>query len=79
MMNETAENTALPKTPQSSESNLMEMMEICSNMYLTHLLAVEILGEENRHDFSELGESPLIIAILSLDAPFFFKQLKQIH
>ncbi len=78
MMNEISEKPMLEKTPLSRSANLLEMMEICSNMYLTHLLAIEILGT-NTDDFSELGESTLIISILTLDAPFFFKRLKQIH
>lgn len=78
MMNELSEKPMLEKTPLSSEPNLLEMMEICSNMYLTHLLAIEILGADS-DDFSELGESSLIISILTLDAPVFFKRLKQIH
>lgn len=78
MMNEIVENSALKKTRAVHGANLLEMMEICSNMYLTHLLAVEILGADS-DDFSELGESSLIIAILSIDAPVFFKRLNQIH
>lgn len=78
MMNEQSEKPALEKTVPSCGANLLEIMEICSNMYLTHLLAVEILGESGG-DYSELGESSLIIAILSLDAPVFFKRLGQIH
>ncbi len=78
MMNEISEKPMLEKTPLSGSANLLEMMEICSNMYLTHLLAIEILGT-NTDNFSELGESTLIISILTLDAPFFFKRLKQIH
>ncbi len=60
------------------EPNLLEVMEICSNIYLTHLLAVEILGESREH-FSELGENPWIIPILSLDEQIFFRRLMQIH
>lgn len=79
MMNELIGETFMTgRTVKSSEPNLLELMEICSNMYLTHLLAVEILGE-SQEDFSGLGESPWISAILSLDAPAFLKRLMQIH
>jgi len=78
MMNEQSEKPALEQTRQSCSASLLEVMEICANMYLTHLLAVEILDESD-DDFSELGESSLIIAILSLDAPMFFNRLRQIH
>lgn len=78
MMNEQSEKPALEQTRQTYGASLLEVMEICANMYLTHLLAVEILGESS-DDFLELGESSLIISILSLDAPTFFKRLRQIH
>ncbi|MGC2234978.1 MAG: hypothetical protein WA584_02285 [Pyrinomonadaceae bacterium] len=57
--------------------DLLEAMHIFSDLYLTHLLAEEILGE-SRH-FAELGESPWMTAILSLKHYSFFKRLMQIH
>lgn len=59
------------------ELDLLEVMHVFSDLYLTHLLAEEILGE-SRH-FAELGESPCITAILSLEHRSFFKRLMQIH
>lgn len=65
------------KTLKLRELNLLEMMEVCSNMYLTCYLAVQILG--TREDFSEMGESPWISEILLLEFPLFVKRLMQIH
>ena len=59
------------------ELDLLEVMHICSDLYLTHLLAEEILGE-SRH-FAELGESSWVTAILSLEHRAFFKRLMHIH
>jgi len=59
------------------ELDLLEVMHVFSDLYLTHLLAEEILGE-SRH-FAEVGESPWITAILSLEHRSFFKRLMQIH
>ena len=78
MANETYGVCESEKTSPESEINLIEVMDICSNLYLTHSLAVEILGE-NRDHFSELGESPWIIPILSFDEPILIKRLRQIH
>lgn len=63
--------------PPMDNLNLLEVMDICSNLYLTHLLAVEILGYRNV-PFSELGESPWIVSILSFSEQIFFR-LRQIH
>lgn len=64
-------------TPIINDLNLLEVMDICSNLYLTHLLAVEILGYRSEH-FSNLGENPWKISILAFEEHFFFK-LKRIH
>ena len=63
--------------PDHCELDLLEAMHVFSDLYLTHLLAEEILGE-SRH-FAELGESSWITAILSLGHYSFFKRLMQIH
>jgi len=63
--------------PLMDNLNLLEVMNICSNLYLTHLLAEEILGYQSEH-FSELGESPWIVSILSFEKQIFFR-LRQIH
>jgi hypothetical protein len=63
--------------PTINDLNLLEVMDICSNLYLTHLLAVEILGYRSEH-FSEIGENPWIVSILAFEEKFFFK-LKTIH
>lgn len=65
-------------THKLDELNLLEMMEICSNMYLTHTLAVQILGA-SCEDFSEMGESSLIPELLMLEFPPFAKRLMLIH
>ncbi len=78
MTNETYGICESEKISPVSEMNLIEVMDICSNLYLTHLLAVEILGENSEH-FSELGESPWIIPILSFDEPILIQRLRQIH
>ncbi|CAN5610010.1 hypothetical protein BH24ACI2_BH24ACI2_15670 [soil metagenome] len=65
------------KTLKLRELNLLEMMEVCSNMYLTRYLAVQILG--THEDFSEMGESSLISEILLLEFPPFVGRLMQIH
>ena len=59
------------------ELDLLEVMRVFSDLYLTHLLAEEILGE-SRH-FAELGESSWITAILPLESNIFRKRLMQIH
>ena len=59
------------------EPDLLEVMHGFSDLYLTHLLAEEILGE--RRHFAELGESPWITAIFSLEYRAFLKRLLQIH
>jgi len=63
--------------PTINDLNLLEVMDICSNLYLTHLLAVEILGYRSE-PFVELGENPWIVSILAFEEKFFFK-LKTIH
>lgn len=63
--------------PPMEEMNLLEVMDICANLYLTHHLAVEILGYRNE-PFSELGESPWIVPILSV-AEQIYSKLHQIH
>ncbi len=64
--------------PPMDNLNLLEVMDICSNLYLTHLLAVEILGYRNA-PFSELGsEGAWIVSILSFSEQIFFR-LRQIH
>lgn len=57
--------------------DLLEVMHVFSDIYLTHLLAEEILGE-SRH-FAELGESSWITAILPHEGNIFLKRLMQIH
>lgn len=59
------------------EMNLLKVMDICSNLYLTHQLAVEILGYQSEH-FLELDENPWIVSILSFEKQIFFK-IRQIH
>jgi hypothetical protein len=61
-----------------NDLNLLEVMDICSNLYLTHLLAVEILGYQSEEGFTELGESPWVSSILFFIEHIFFK-LKRIH
>ena len=34
--------------PLMNEMDLLEVMDICSNLYLTHLLAVEVLGYQHQ-------------------------------
>lgn len=63
--------------PTINDLNLLEVMDICSNLYLTHLLAVEILSYRSE-PFVELGENPWIVSILAFEEKFFFK-LKTIH
>ena len=65
------------RTLKLSELNLLLIMEICSNMFLTHTLAVQILGTDE--DFSEMGESSWIPEMLSLEFPPFVGRLMQIH
>ncbi|MGI8542711.1 MAG: hypothetical protein ACR2MD_04450 [Aridibacter sp.] len=78
MMNELVnEKNKSGRTLKLRELNLLEMMEVCSNMYLTRYLAVQILG--TREDFSEMGESSLISEILCFAFPPFTKRLMQIH
>ena len=77
MSNEYGGNSENAPTPPLDELNLLEVMDICSNLYLTHLLAVEILGYRSEH-FSELGENPWIVSILAFEEKFFFK-LGRIH
>ena len=78
MANENYEICESKKMSPETEIDLIEVMNICSNLYLNHSLAVEILGE-NRNHFSELGESPWIIPIFSFDEPVLIKRLSQIH
>ena len=77
MSNEYCGNSENAPMPSLDELNLLEVMDICSDLYLTHLLAVEILGYRSEH-FSELGENPWIVSILEFEEKFFFK-LGKIH
>ena len=63
--------------PLMDDLNLLEVMDICSNLYLTHLLAVDILGYRSEH-FSSSGENPWIVSCSKFEEKFFFK-LKTIH
>lgn len=72
----TSEKRAID-APQDVELTLTDVMEICSNMYLTHRLALEILGE--CEEFSELCERSWIPEILSCKFPPFARRLTQIH
>lgn len=72
----TSEKRAIETTPDV-ELTLTDVMEICSNMYLTHRLALEILGE--CEEFSELCEQSWIPEILSGKFPPFARRLAQIH
>lgn len=78
MANETYGICESEKMSSGSELNLIEVMNICSNLYLTHLLAEELLGEKSEH-FAEFGESPWIIPILTFDDPVLIQRLRQIH
>lgn len=77
MINEPTYNLIFPQA-EKFPLNLLEVMEICSELFLTHLLAIEILNESREH-FSELGESPLIILILSFGEQILSNRLRQIH
>lgn len=78
MANESGELRCREKTSPVGEMSLIELMDICSNLYLTHLLAVDILGEPLEH-FADLGESPWIIPLMSFDDPVIIQRLRQIH
>lgn len=63
--------------PNDGELDLLEVMRVFSDLFLTHLLAEEILGE-SRH-FAELGESSWITVILPPEGNILGKRLRQIH
>ncbi len=60
-----------------SELNLLLLMEICSNIYLTHTFPVQLPG--TYQELSGMDELEWISEILLFAFPPFVKRLRQIH
>ncbi len=70
-------NTEQIEIPPNVEWNLLDVMEICSNMCLSQLLAAQIL--EEGEDLSEICGAKLAGEIALLKISPFGKRLAQIH
>ena len=78
MMNESVSEKYMTETKlKLSELNLLTIMEICSNIYLTHTSPAQIPG--TCEELSVMNESDLISEILLFAFPPFVKRLMQIH
>lgn len=78
MMNESVGEKYMTGTKlEISELNLLILMEICSNIYLTHTFSAQIPG--TCEELSVRDESDLISEILFFAFPPFVKRLMQIH
>lgn len=78
MMNESVGEKYMTGTKlEISELNLLILMEICSNIYLTHTFSAQIPG--TCEELSVRDESEWISEILLFTFPPFVKRLMQIH
>lgn len=78
MMNESVGEKYMTGTKlKLSELNLLMLMEICSNIYLTHTFPVQLAG--TYQELSVMDEPELISEILLFAFPPFVKRLMQIH
>ena len=76
-MTDESMNTEQIEIPPNVELNLLDVMEICSNMCLSQLLAAQILQEDE--DLSEICGAELAGEIALLKITPFGKRLAQIH
>lgn len=63
--------------PSTDDLNLLEVMDLCANLYLSHLLAVEITTTRSE-PARELFENQWIDSILLFTEQTFFRS-RQIH
>lgn len=78
MNNSESEKNITGKKLKLSELKLLEMMEICSKLYLSSALAVRIIAGFCE-EISESDESSRTAEILLFAFPPFAKRLMQIH
>jgi len=77
-MSDESTNIKQSEMPQDDHTlNLLDVMEICSNMCLSQLLAAQIL--EEGEDLSEICDAKLAGEIALLRVSPFGKRLAQIH
>ncbi len=77
-----SETVALPLTAmlESDEMNLLDVMELCSDICLAHpLCLLQIVQEHCAEDSLEICVAPLMAEIMSLKLSPFGRRLRQIH
>ena len=77
-----SEPVALPLTAmlESDEMNLLDVMELCSDICLAHpLCLLQIVQEHCAEDSLEICVAPLMAEIMSLKLSPFGRRLRQIH
>lgn len=77
-----SKTVALPLTAllESDELNLLDVMELCSDICLAHpLCLLQIVQEHCAEDSLEICVAPLMAEIMSLKLSPFGRRLRQIH